>query len=950
MAPTNQTLPLKEATLFQQALKTQETKDYARGIELCDKILKKHPNHGESFSLKGLLYSNQKRYDEAKELGKRGTEADPASSLCWHIMGLIHREVKEFEAAIDCFTKACQDQSVNSNVLREMSTLQMHLGRFGDSVQPRADVIRYQPKHRVHWEFLVVSLHAAGEAEQALRILDSIDLLFDAKTNSEDGPSLNMENAQLLFYKLSLMAELGRSKDALALLDKVRSRVGDEYMVDDYTLALLERVVESESESESDGQTELRLREHLAKMLQKNPDRRDLVQRFLHTVHGDISAEFVAELEQATELTELQVAKRDHSLRVLRVMQARFPRSQILAAAPLSLLSGAEFEQELESYLDKMIRRGAPSAWSSVSDIVYRTSSKTASTTRAIERIIGSLRSLSSDHPPTALPWALYFYAQHLSQLGRHEDALSTIDSALEHTPTLTDLLICKGRLLARAGNTALAAEIIGEARDIDLQDRYINTECVTMLLRDGQHDAALTAISVFVDTEKAMSKMQYMYEQQHYFYLLESGRAYLEKQGNIGKAIKFLRSVDDLFSFIDTDSVDFHSFGIRKHTLPTYMQFIHHWPFVNEHWYFVEAAILLVKCYLHLHVNGPPQITEPETTTASSANATAADGAEVSADAPSEEVDTSKMTPAELRKHKAKLSRAAAVAAAEKERQRKEQLKQQSKSKQTQQQQQQQQQAKKDDDDDDLPKVDRFATDPEGNEFIKAGDYLTHAATFVEKLNKFAPRDIRTHSLGFEVYLLQGRYAAALRCIQRLAALADEKSVAPAKFADIVEFKHTYQLPQTLLSEEDRLKATAYARAFAFRLASSIASVSEPTAAIVVELVREELAKLSFGVDLSNLSFAGYVAQHSELIHAGSNVATATILAGATLGSESDRETAAQLILSAINKGPAHTVSIEDVLVARKQLDKLGYATDSAVMTSFITKAREHFPRANVF
>jgi len=53
----------------------------------------------------------------------------------------------------------------------------------------------------------------------------------------------------------------------------------------------------------------------------------------------------------------------------------------------------------------------------------------------------------SQKEPASALLWAYYYLAQHYDYLGNTEKALSYIDAAIEHTPTLIELFVTKGRI-----------------------------------------------------------------------------------------------------------------------------------------------------------------------------------------------------------------------------------------------------------------------------------------------------------------------------------------------------------------------------------------------------------------------------------------------------------------------------------------------------------------------
>lgn len=49
--------------------------------------------------------------------------------------------------------------------------------------------------------------------------------------------------------------------------------------------------------------------------------------------------------------------------------------------------------------------------------------------------------------PASALLWTYYYLAQHYDHLGLTKNALNEIDAAIEHTPTLIELFVTKGRI-----------------------------------------------------------------------------------------------------------------------------------------------------------------------------------------------------------------------------------------------------------------------------------------------------------------------------------------------------------------------------------------------------------------------------------------------------------------------------------------------------------------------
>lgn len=53
----------------------------------------------------------------------------------------------------------------------------------------------------------------------------------------------------------------------------------------------------------------------------------------------------------------------------------------------------------------------------------------------------------SGKEPASALLWAYYYLAQHYDFLGNTDKALDYVNLAIDHTPTLIELFVCKGRI-----------------------------------------------------------------------------------------------------------------------------------------------------------------------------------------------------------------------------------------------------------------------------------------------------------------------------------------------------------------------------------------------------------------------------------------------------------------------------------------------------------------------
>jgi hypothetical protein len=160
---------------------------------------------------------------------------------------------------------------------------------------------------------------------------------------------------------------------------------------------------------------------------------------------------------------------------------------------------GDDFKELVRPYLLSRLKKGIPSLFADIKGL-YDDASKQ----QIVEDIVEAAREESaaaSSQPstdPTVYLWTLYFLAQHYSFVSRPARALSILDIALSHTPTLPELHTCKARVLKRAGDLLGAAHCLDEARLLDGQDRFLNTKCAKYRLRAGLVDEASVVLGLF--------------------------------------------------------------------------------------------------------------------------------------------------------------------------------------------------------------------------------------------------------------------------------------------------------------------------------------------------------------------------------------------------------------------------------------------------------------------
>jgi tetratricopeptide (TPR) repeat protein len=194
--------------------------------------------------------------------------------------------------------------------------------------------------------------------------------------------------------------------------------------------------------------------------------------------------------------------------------RADTPRRLALHFAPLDA-----FAPLARAHLRKGLRKGVPSLFTSTkalySDAAKRDAIEALILEFAAAAEAGTLR-FSDDadadaadvdadadarrdaDAPTAYLWTLYYLAQHESFLGRHASALTRVDAALVHTPTLPELHTLRARILKRLGDPPGAAHALEAARALDGQDRFLNTKAAKYRQRAGMPDDAQDVLGLF--------------------------------------------------------------------------------------------------------------------------------------------------------------------------------------------------------------------------------------------------------------------------------------------------------------------------------------------------------------------------------------------------------------------------------------------------------------------
>ncbi|KAL7800952.1 N-terminal acetyltransferase A, auxiliary subunit [Trichoderma afarasin] len=697
-----QPLAPKEAAQFRTIIRSFEDKQYKRGLKTAELILKKHPKHGDTMAMKALILNSQGKSDEAFPLAKEALTVDMKSHICWHVYGLLYRSVKNFEEAIKAYKFALKLDPSSAQIQRDLAILQVHVRDYQGYIQSRTAMLQARPQLRSSWTALAIAHHLAGSLTEAEKVLTTYE-----ETLKSPPSRFDVEHSEAVMYKNSIIAEQGDYQRALDHLE-----TGAKHNLD--RLAVLE--------CRADYLLKLGRKEDAVKAYRLLLDRNSE-----HTLYYE-------KLEEAMELSPDDVVARKA---IYDEYAAKYPRCDIARRVPLDFLSGDEFRQVAESYLTLVLNKGIPSLFANLKHL-YSDSFKKDTLRELVEKYLTS-QDVDSESKDKGEAAALYYLAQHYNYHMSRDlaKAREYVDRAIEKDPKSVDFHMTKARILKHEGNIKEAAEMMNQARRLDLKDRYINSKCAKYQLRNNENEKALKTVGLFTRAETIGGPLADLLEMQCIWFLTEDGEAYA-RQGNTGLALKRFHALNNIFEVWQDDQFDFHSFSLRKGQIRAYIDMVRWEDHFRDHPVYTRVALDAINLYLKM----------AEKPSANGTNGT-------------DEEDA-------LEKKKA-----AKKARKEQQRLEREEAERQAK-----------QNPNKGDKAEDAKKKDE---DPLGLTLAATTDPLGEAMKFLGPMLQVSPKSIEAQIVGFEVYMRRSKYVLALQCLNRALGIDAEN---PRVHEQVVAFR----------------------------------------------------------------------------------------------------------------------------------------------------------------
>lgn len=579
----------KEDTNFTEALKLYDAKQYKKALKLIDTNLKKKSGHSQSLALKGLLlyhiensnftecFDPENDFATYKSYFERALKDGKDHPVINHMIGIFYGHIQDYENAMKHYRVALDNGSKNVSLWRDISSCESQMRKYKPLITARTNVFNSFTGYRASWTALAIAHYLNKNYELALKTLSGFEDLAKGKLSENE----SYENSELILFKNKVIFESGDIQGAL-----------------DHLIANYDDICDKTSVLCYKAQYYLLLKDYkkasltYRQLLQRNPDNLD----------------YYLMLERSLKISCKNTQKR---LRLYQKLEKFYPKSDGPKVIPLTFLKADDpkFVETLEAYLFSKLRKGVPSIFKNL-EFIYTDLAKIDTLSTCIFKFLNDESNFKKT--PDSFVWCLYYISQHYLKLHQLDKSMEFIDKAIEHTPTLVELYLFKANILKHKQEYSKAADLMNEARMLDLQDRFINSKTTKYYLRNNDFDNALKTISLFVKNNENLSELEYLHIMQVNWLVIEEADCYfrlfkkskndlIKKLQNVkqdgkqftdeelkeckeqlvkiknyrGIALKRYKGIDVIYNTYINDQYDFHSFCMRKGTARAYLQML---------------------------------------------------------------------------------------------------------------------------------------------------------------------------------------------------------------------------------------------------------------------------------------------------------------------------------------------------------------------------------------
>jgi tetratricopeptide (TPR) repeat protein len=184
---------------------------YKEAIEVLEKVLELSKPEDVIYEAIGHCYDRMRNYAQARFHYRKASHLNPEDSKLFYKIACTYYNEQQWSSAAKQLENALKIHRLQPEYNLLMGECKLQSGAIKDAIQFFSNVVRIRPKNIGGWEALIRCLFKAEFFGEAIEQIDAALQITDGKP-------------LFIFYKSSILFSMGKSKEALLLLERAMEK------------------------------------------------------------------------------------------------------------------------------------------------------------------------------------------------------------------------------------------------------------------------------------------------------------------------------------------------------------------------------------------------------------------------------------------------------------------------------------------------------------------------------------------------------------------------------------------------------------------------------------------------------------------------------------------------------------------------------------------------------
>ena len=511
-------------------------------------------------ALKGLSLLGLKDKENAEKLIKDSLKLGFKNAICWHFYAIFNKETKNYSQSIKCYLQSHKNDPENYNVLRDISYLQLFLGKFNDFAEFSKKALSLRPTLNSNWIAYAFSQYLIGDYDNALYLINKIE---DMQKENIKKQEVN----QIYLFKGEILLKLNKYDDCIKeLTSNLDKKCTDRNLF--YSLIIKAAFLGKKNDIGI---------EYCNKGLLLNPEDVNYYIWYLSLKTN----EKIENYDNLIKLGNDESKSKIFYEILINEIKPQIKKSKVYDRLELALSSGETFIKLFNEYFLRNIKLNLISFFINVKFIYLHLEKKTEIISNILTKHLESIEknnyldlSLTNNEKISKIneiTWLYYYASQHYDYFKDLNKALKYINKAIKNIPSVVEFYMLKSKILKHLLLYEESSLSMKKAKELDLSDRYLNAKHAKSALRNDNIDESKSIMIEFVKDplfEENMKRTQCMW------YETECGYCYLKNNLILHSHRMFkniLMQVDNMFE----DQNDFYNYSLRRYMINDFFALI---------------------------------------------------------------------------------------------------------------------------------------------------------------------------------------------------------------------------------------------------------------------------------------------------------------------------------------------------------------------------------------